>query len=268
MSEHVSSTCPAASGNLRWRCVAAISGPDYRIDVIAICRRQRWSPIAAGRALLAGGRAAGRRRPASGEGLELRAPRRAAAALRHGGDPGAAWRADRALSRRARDRARRQLPRRRRPGRLADSDRGRCARCSAAATGSGSPATTIPIRPTGIGGRFAADVRDRARSPSGMSRREAPDGEIAGHLHPVARVTQRGRTVSRRCFASDGKRLVMPAFGAYAGGLNVRDRAFAECSARWPSPRICWATAALRRRRPSAACRISPAGTPRWRTSR
>jgi metallophosphoesterase superfamily enzyme len=31
--------------------------------------------------------------------------------------------------------------------------------------------------------------------------------------------------VSRRCFASDGKRLVLPAFGAYAGGLNVRDRA-------------------------------------------
>ena len=31
--------------------------------------------------------------------------------------------------------------------------------------------------------------------------------------------------MSRRCFASDGRRLVMPAFGAYAGGLNVRDRA-------------------------------------------
>jgi DNA ligase-associated metallophosphoesterase len=53
-------------------------------------------------------------------------------------------------------------------------------------------------------------------------------GEIAGHLHPVARVAGRGRTVSRRCFASDGRRVVMPAFGAYAGGLNVRDRAFAE----------------------------------------
>ena len=31
--------------------------------------------------------------------------------------------------------------------------------------------------------------------------------------------------MSRRCFATDGRRLVMPAFGAYAGGLNVRDRA-------------------------------------------
>jgi hypothetical protein len=54
------------------------------------------------------------------------------------------------------------------------------------------------------------------------------DGEIAGHLHPLARVARRGRAVSRRCFASDGRRLVMPAFGAYAGGLNVRDRAIAS----------------------------------------
>ena len=36
----------------------------------------------------------------------------------------------------------------------------------------------------------------------------------------------RGRAVRRRCFVTDGQRLVMPAFGAYAGGLNVRDRAF------------------------------------------
>ncbi len=53
-------------------------------------------------------------------------------------------------------------------------------------------------------------------------------GEIAGHLHPKARVTTRGRAVERRCFASDGERVVMPAFGAYAGGLNIRDVAFAR----------------------------------------
>ena len=53
-------------------------------------------------------------------------------------------------------------------------------------------------------------------------------GEISGHLHPVARVAHRGRTVSRRCFAADKTRMVMPAFGAYTGGLNVRDAAFAD----------------------------------------
>ena len=52
--------------------------------------------------------------------------------------------------------------------------------------------------------------------------------EIAGHLHPVARIARRGAVIRRRCFATDGNRLVMPAFGAYAGGLNVLDRAFAE----------------------------------------
>jgi DNA ligase-associated metallophosphoesterase len=52
-------------------------------------------------------------------------------------------------------------------------------------------------------------------------------GEIAGHLHPVARIAARGRSVRRRCFAFDGARAVLPAFGAYAGGLNVRDAAFA-----------------------------------------
>lgn len=55
----------------------------------------------------------------------------------------------------------------------------------------------------------------------------AAAGEIAGHLHPCARVAGRGRSVRRRCFAFDGERLVMPAFGAFTGGLNVRDEAFA-----------------------------------------
>lgn len=77
----------------------------------------------------------------------------------------------------------------------------------------------------GIGGTFAARL-----SIGPLIFRHEPScdaaGEIAGHLHPVARIAQRGRAVSRRCFASDGSSLVMPAFGAYTGGLNVRDRAF------------------------------------------
>jgi hypothetical protein len=64
----------------------------------------------------------------------------------------------------------------------------------------------------------------------GVTLRHAPSGqggpEIAGHLHPVGKVHLRGRTMRRRCFATDGQRCVMPAFGAYAGGLNVLDEAF------------------------------------------
>jgi DNA ligase-associated metallophosphoesterase len=57
--------------------------------------------------------------------------------------------------------------------------------------------------------------------------RECAESEIAGHLHPTARVFGAAGTVRRRCFVSDGKRCVMPAFGAYAGGLNWCDPAFA-----------------------------------------
>jgi hypothetical protein len=52
------------------------------------------------------------------------------------------------------------------------------------------------------------------------------ESEISGHLHPVVTVTGRGRTLRRRCFASDGKRMIVPAFGAYTGGLNIKDKAF------------------------------------------
>jgi DNA ligase-associated metallophosphoesterase len=59
-------------------------------------------------------------------------------------------------------------------------------------------------------------------------------GEVAGHLHPCARVVGGGGSVRRRCFLTDGERLVLPAFGAYAGGLNARDPAFAGLFARTP----------------------------------
>jgi DNA ligase-associated metallophosphoesterase len=51
-------------------------------------------------------------------------------------------------------------------------------------------------------------------------------GEIAGHLHPCATVRVRGRRLRRRCVVSDGTRAILPAFGAYAGGLNVLDEAY------------------------------------------
>jgi uncharacterized protein len=79
-----------------------------------------------------------------------------------------------------------------------------------------------------VGGTFAELLTLGALTFRHKPSRDNGDGEIAGHLHPLARVAQRGRAVSRRCFAGDGKRLVMPALGAYTGGLNIRDRAFAD----------------------------------------
>jgi DNA ligase-associated metallophosphoesterase len=78
----------------------------------------------------------------------------------------------------------------------------------------------------GIGGAFHSEIAIGAlvfrHRPTGAER------EIAGHLHPVARIAHRGRAVSRRCFAAGKTRMVMPAFGAFTGGLNVRSAAFAD----------------------------------------
>lgn len=51
-------------------------------------------------------------------------------------------------------------------------------------------------------------------------------GEIAGHLHPAARVFLGPKSVRRRCFAGDDTRLILPAMGAYTGGLSVTNDAF------------------------------------------
>ena len=56
----------------------------------------------------------------------------------------------------------------------------------------------------------------------------AADGEVSGHFHPVAALTVRGRGMRRRCFLTDGRRLILPAFGTYAGGLNALDPAIAQ----------------------------------------
>ncbi|MEM8663423.1 MAG: ligase-associated DNA damage response endonuclease PdeM [Pseudomonadota bacterium] len=57
--------------------------------------------------------------------------------------------------------------------------------------------------------------------------------EIAGHLHPAARIVVRGRRIKRRAFVGCPQRLVMPAFGCLTGGLPVTDPAFAPL---WPAP--------------------------------
>lgn len=81
--------------------------------------------------------------------------------------------------------------------------------------------------PSVLGGRVYAEI-----AIGGLLFRHEPQpgrhaGEVAGHLHPCTSVSRRGRTLRRRCFLTDGMRLVMPSFGAYTGGLDMCDAAFA-----------------------------------------
>ncbi len=51
----------------------------------------------------------------------------------------------------------------------------------------------------------------------------AETGEISGHYHPKARLVTRAGAVRRACFLIDADRIILPAFGAYTGGLDCTD---------------------------------------------
>lgn len=82
-----------------------------------------------------------------------------------------------------------------------------------------------PEAPPDCGGEASASVRVGALTLCHKPG-QADGHEIAGHLHPVARVLGMTGSVRRRSFVADDLRCVMPAFGAYAGGLNLHDEAF------------------------------------------
>ena len=88
--------------------------------------------------------------------------------------------------------------------------------------------------PGGLPGEVAGELRIGALILRHEPQPGPQPGETAGHLHPCARITALGRSVRRRCFVTDGERLILPAFGSYAGGLNVRDAAFSGMFSRPP----------------------------------
>lgn len=85
-----------------------------------------------------------------------------------------------------------------------------------------------PQPPTSIGGEVAECLQEGNLTFQHEAARKSIHGEITGHFHPKARVNQRGRSLSRPCFIEDGKRMILPSFGAYTGGLNVLDPAIAR----------------------------------------
>jgi DNA ligase-associated metallophosphoesterase len=90
-----------------------------------------------------------------------------------------------------------------------------------------------PHPPAWLEGEVAETVRVGGLVFRHEPRTAYEPGEVAGHLHPCASLTKWGRRVRRRCFASDGLRLILPSFGAYTGGLDVGDAAIA---ALFPGP--------------------------------
>jgi hypothetical protein len=112
------------------------------------------------------------------------------------------------------------------PARLPEAARVRLAALASAADWTWIAGNHDPAPPEGLGGEAAQVLSVGALTFRHEPTPGASPGEIAGHLHPSARVALRGRSVRRRAFAGTAERLVLPAFGAYTGGLNVLDAAF------------------------------------------
>jgi DNA ligase-associated metallophosphoesterase len=84
-----------------------------------------------------------------------------------------------------------------------------------------------PEAPQRFAGRAAASLRI---GPLWLSHRpeDAASPVIAGHYHPKHALRSSGRSIAARCFVLGAEILLMPAFGAYAGGLRSRDEAIAS----------------------------------------
>ena len=86
-----------------------------------------------------------------------------------------------------------------------------------------------PAPGPGLGGRVVADALELG--PLMLRHQALPAtarGELSGHFHPKAGIRIHGRHLTCRCFVADQTRVILPAFGAYAGGLDVRDPAISD----------------------------------------
>jgi uncharacterized protein len=87
-----------------------------------------------------------------------------------------------------------------------------------------------------IGDPCGGEVLDEALVEGLVLRHEAdpadPRPELSGHFHPKLRVRVRGKLVSRRCFIATGSKLILPAFGALTGGLDVHHPAIVKAVGR------------------------------------
>ena len=81
-----------------------------------------------------------------------------------------------------------------------------------------------PVAPVGLPGLAVEVMTD---GPLTFRHEADPRaaGELSGHFHPKATLPTRAGPVTRPCFATDGRRVILPAFGAYTGGLDLRDPA-------------------------------------------
>ncbi|MFD1344415.1 ligase-associated DNA damage response endonuclease PdeM [Litorisediminicola beolgyonensis] len=85
--------------------------------------------------------------------------------------------------------------------------------------------------PVSLGGTHRRELDRRGLVFRHIARADG-QGEVSGHYHPTARLELRGRRLSRPCFLVDEARLILPAYGAYTGGLRSDHAALAALMSR------------------------------------
>jgi DNA ligase-associated metallophosphoesterase len=87
-----------------------------------------------------------------------------------------------------------------------------------------------PLPPEGLRGRILDELSIETIGFRHEPAKDIMSGffEIAGHLHACARVRGKSGSVRRKCFAVDRRRIIMPAFGAYTGGLELSHKAYKD----------------------------------------
>jgi len=75
--------------------------------------------------------------------------------------------------------------------------------------------------PHELGGSCVSHLEHRGVLLIHEPKRGSRAATISGHLHPAAIVVANGRGTRRPCFVHDGKLLVLPAYGAGTGSMNI-----------------------------------------------
>jgi uncharacterized protein len=81
--------------------------------------------------------------------------------------------------------------------------------------------------PLDLGGTHRAELKLRPFTFRHIAEPQET-GEVSGHYHPKARLAGQ----SRPCFLADAQRLILPAYGAYTGGLRCEDPVLATLMAK------------------------------------
>ncbi|WP_286721897.1 ligase-associated DNA damage response endonuclease PdeM [Devosia sp. 63-57] len=64
--------------------------------------------------------------------------------------------------------------------------------------------------------------------------RKGQTGVISGHLHPAARIAVEGRSTRKPCFVHDNRLMILPAYGASTGAINIMSHPFVGLF-HWPA---------------------------------